>query len=53
MTCILYDAPYATETLLDQPPDFASSFYRARHPLERVEFDIWLDALADALPTSL
>jgi hypothetical protein len=46
MTCIFYDAPYAIETLLNQTPDFASGFYRARHPLERVEFDMWFDALA-------
>ncbi|MCK0138110.1 hypothetical protein [Aliiroseovarius sp. F47248L] len=53
MTCILNDTPRAIETFVDQTPDFASGFYRARHPLERVEFDTWFDALSDALLSAL
>ena len=37
----------------NQTPDFANSFYRARYPLERVEFDAWFDGLSEFLTTAL
>lgn len=53
MTCILYDAPCAIEPIGDQTPDFAVGLFRARHPLERIEFDAWFNDLTEALPTTL
>ena len=47
------DASYDFEPNGNQTPDFASSFYRARYPLERVEFDAWFDGLSEFLTTAL
>lgn len=53
MTRKSYDAPYDFGPNGNQTPDFASSFYRARYPLERVEFDAWFDGISDFLTTAL
>lgn len=53
MTRTLYDTACAIEPIGEQTPDFAVGFYRARYPLERVEFGTWFDSLADALSETL
>lgn len=51
MTCLTIEAHRALEPINgDRAPQFKSDFFRARHPLERVEFDEWCEALAETLP---